>query len=141
MRVGVIAFCKMTVFAACMDYVDPSTLLVFLLVFLCAVWLLSPSSGPINWPPGPKPWPIIGNADLFWNNRQVYLMFTELAKTYGEIVHLRAGRKIHMVILTGNDIIREAFVDKGEVFSNRPTFPLTKYTSNNKGRPYCRLTT
>ena len=125
----------MAVSTAWIDCVDPSTLLVFILVFICGLWLLSRSSGPVNWPPGPKPWPIIGNADLFWNNKQVYLTFTELAKTYGEIVHLRVGRKRHMVILTGNDIIREAFVDKGEVFSNRPTLPLTKYTSNNKGRP------
>ena len=121
----------MTVFAACLDYVDSSTLWVCLLVSLCAVWLLKPSRGPVNWPPGPKPWPIVGNADLFWNNQQLYLTFTELAKTYGEIVHLRAGRNTHIVILTGNEIIREAFIDKGDVFSNRPTFPLMKI---HKGR-------
>ena len=124
----------MAVFAAWMDYIDSSTLLVFLLVFLCGVWLLSSSSRPVNWPPGPKPWPIIGNADLLFNNDQMYLTFTELAKTHGEIVHLRAGRSKHIVILTGNEIIREAFIDNGEVFSNRPTFPLMQYMQNNKGK-------
>ena len=121
----------MTVIAAWVNYGDISTLLIFLVVFLCGVWLLS---NPIKWPPGPKPWPIIGNADVFWNNEHLYLTLTDLAKTYGEIVHLRVGPQNHVVVLTGNDVIREAFVDNGEYFSNRPTFiPLVKYTSGGKG--------
>ena len=37
-------------------------------------------------------------------------------------------------MLTGHEVIREAFVDYGEYFSDRPTFmPLLKYTSKGKG--------
>ena len=124
---------KMAAFTAWVEYVDTSTVLIFLAMFLCALWLLSSSYGPTNWPPGPKGWPIIGNADLFWNNDQLYLSFEELAKKYGEMFHLRIGKR-HMVVLTGQEVIREAFVEKGEYFSNRPTFtPLVKYTHNGKG--------
>ena len=110
----------MAAFTAWVEYIDTSTVLIFLVVFLCALWLLSSSDGPTNWPPGPKTWPLIGNADLFWNNDQLYLNFVELAKKYGEIFHLRFGQR-HMVVLLGQEVIREAFVEKGEYFSNRPT--------------------
>ena len=126
----------MAAFTAWVEYIDTSTVLIFLVVFLCALWLLSSSDGPTNWPPGPKPWPLIGNADLFWNNDQLYLTFMELAKTYGDVVHLRVGSSGHMIMLSGHDVIREAFVDKGEYFSNRPNTshePLMKYTNKGKG--------
>ena len=124
---------KMAAFTAWVEYIDTSTVLIFLVMFLCALWLLSSSDGPTNWPPGPKAWPIIGNADLFWNNDQLYLSFEELVKKYGDIFHLRFGHR-HVVVLSGQEVIREAFVEKGEYFSNRPTFiPLLKYTHNGKG--------
>ena len=127
----------MAAFTAWVEYVDASTVLVFLVVFLCALWLLSSSDGPTNWPPGPKGWPIIGNADIFWNNDQVYISFVELAKRYGEIFHLRFGPSGHMVVLTGQEVIREAFVsvvEKGDYFSNRRTLiPLVTNTANGKG--------
>ncbi|KAI0241630.1 Cytochrome P450 2J2 [Lamellibrachia satsuma] len=124
----------MTVFAAWVDYVDTSTLLIFLVVFLCGLWLLSTAGGPTNWPPGPKPWPVIGNVAVFWNNQQLYMTLTELAKTYGEMLHLRVGLGIHVVVLSGHEVIREAFADKGVYFSNRPTYaPILKYTYNGKG--------
>ena len=62
----------------------------------------------------------------------MYLTMTELAKKYGEIAHLRFGLHGHIVVLTGHKIIREAFVDKGEYFANRPTF-YSEYTHKGKG--------
>ncbi|KAK2183887.1 hypothetical protein NP493_293g04044 [Ridgeia piscesae] len=116
------------------EIIDTSTLLLFLVVFLCGLWLLSPPGSPVNWPPGPKSWPLIGNADLFWNNDQMHLTFTELAKKYGEIVHLRIGPGGHMIVLTGQDVIREAIVNQGESFGNRPSFnTMVKYTSKGRG--------
>ena len=134
----------MAAFTAWVEYVDTSTVLIFLVVFLCALWLLSSSyDGPTNWPPGPKPWPLIGNADLFWNNDQIYLTFMKLANTYGDVVHLRVGSRGHLILLSGYEVIREAFVDKGEYFSNRPNTshePLMKYTHKGKGTSSCMST-
>ena len=131
----------MTALATWLEYVNvnTSTMLIFMFVFLCGLWLQTTPDGSAKWPPGPKTWPligiVIGNADIFWKNDQMYLTFAELAKTYGEILHLRVGPRRHMVVLTGQDVIREAFVDKGEYFAGRPTFsPLAKYTSNGKGK-------
>ena len=65
------------------------------------------------------------------------MTLTELAKTYGEMLHLRVGLGIHVVVLSGHDVIREAFADKGVYFSNRPTYaPILKYTCNGKGKIY-----
>ena len=126
---------KMAAFTAWVEYVDTSTVLIFLVVILFPLWLLSSSDGPTNWPPDPKPWPLIGNADMFWNNDELYLTFMKLAKTYDDVVHLRVGSSGHMIMLSGQDVIRGAFVDKGEYFSNRSNIshvPLMKYT--NKGK-------
>ena len=120
---------------AWIEFIDTSTLLVFLVVFLCGLWLLSPPGSPVNWPPGPKLWPLIGSADVLWNNDQINLTFAELAKKYCEIVHLRLGPRRHMIVLTGQDVIREAIVNKGESFGNRPTSnTIGKYTSNGRGK-------
>ena len=101
---------------AWIEIVDTSTLLLFLVVFLCGLWLLSPPGSPVHWPPGPKSWPLIGTADVFWNNDQIHLTFTELAKKYGEIVHLRFGPRGNMVVLTGQEVIRSKFKQMLRVF-------------------------
>ena len=120
---------------AWIEIIDTSTLLLFLVVFLCGLWLLSPPGSPVHWPPGPKSWPLIGTADVFWNNDQMHLTFTELAKKYGQIVHMRIGQGGHVILLTGQDEIREAFVNKGESFGNRVSFhPIIKYRSKGIGK-------
>ena len=124
----------MAAFTAWVEYVDTSTVLIFLVVFLCALWLWGSSDGPTNWPPGPKGWPLIGNADIFWNNDQLYLSVVELAKKYGEIFHLRFGPRGHMVVLTGQEVIREAFVENGEYFSNRRNLMSRVHTNTANGK-------
>ena len=136
---GITVSHTMTALATWLEYGNTSTMLIFMFVFLCGLWLQTTPDGSANWPPGPKTWPligiIIGNANVFWKNDQMYLTFTDLARTYGEILHLRVGPRRHLVVLTGQEVIREAFVDKGEYFAGRPTFnPLAKYTSNGKGK-------
>ena len=106
----------MAAFTAWVEYIDTSTVLIFLVVILCALRLLSSSDGPTNWPPGPKPWPLIGNADMFWDNDQLYLTFMKLAKTYGDVVHLRVGSSGHMIMLSGHDVIRGLLSTKGSTF-------------------------
>jgi len=114
-------------------YFNVPTLLAFIVVCLGAVYLLCRDR--TRWPPGPRPLPFIGNGLLLTDNKYMYKTFTELAAKYGEIFHLKIGPSWHSVVLNGHDIIREAFVDKGEYFSNRPNFmKIFKYFGDGKGR-------
>jgi len=117
---------------AWVDCVDTSTLLVVLSVVLCGLWLLSLVGSAANLPPGPKSRLLIGNAGQFLKKQNHYEMLTELAKKYGEIVYLRFGPFRHMIVLTGHKVIREAYVDNGDVFSGRPSY-LAKYLHQHKG--------
>ncbi|XP_013412458.1 cytochrome P450 2B4 [Lingula anatina] len=97
---------------------DISTLLVFVIVFCLGIWLLRSYTEPrVNWPPGPRPLPIIGNLNKLGKPRQVddlYLLFDQ----YGDIVHLKLGQ-VHAVALGTYDVIFEALVTKSHAFSDR----------------------
>ena len=121
------------VLGSLVGYFNIPTLLALISVFLGAVYLLCRDR--TRWPPGPRPLPFIGNALRLTNNRHMYKTFTELAAKYGEIFHMKMGPSYHWVVLNGHDIIREAFVDKGEYFNNRPNFmKIVKYFGDGKGR-------
>ncbi|KAJ8407577.1 hypothetical protein AAFF_G00274340 [Aldrovandia affinis] len=106
-----------------------------------------------NVPPGPKPWPLVGNCGQFivprfvlkWlaNRRekheqarpisaspQVFLM--ELSKHYGNIYSLFIGNQL-IVILTGYEVVRDALSNRADVFSDRPDVPLVTIMTKRKG--------
>ncbi|XP_030643825.1 cytochrome P450 2U1 [Chanos chanos] len=106
-----------------------------------------------NCPPGPKPWPIVGNFGAFLvpsfisrrfgrdreeiNKKtanpllpQVGLM--ELSKVYGNIYSLYIGTQL-TVILTGYDVVRDALSNHPEVFSDRPEVPIITIMTKRKG--------
>uniref|UniRef100_A0A8C1IJE6 Cytochrome P450 2U1 n=1 Tax=Cyprinus carpio TaxID=7962 RepID=A0A8C1IJE6_CYPCA len=102
-----------------------------------------------NIPPGPKPWPIVGNFGVFLvpsfilrrlaKNRkmisnplspQAGLM--EMSKLYGNIFSIFVGPQL-MVVLTGYDTVRDAMVNHPEVFSDRPHIPVVTIITKRKG--------
>ncbi|CAH1225024.1 CYP1A1 [Branchiostoma lanceolatum] len=92
------------------------TILLGLLTLVLTTWLL----GYIRrWrmPPGPFPWPIIGNIPLFGG--KTYLTFIDLAKTYGDVFSLKLGMT-DVVVLNSLDAVKEAFVKKSADFGGRP---------------------
>ncbi|KZT66837.1 cytochrome P450 [Daedalea quercina L-15889] len=73
----------------------------------------------LHLPPGPKGWPIIGNA-LQLPKTQGWVTYAELAKKYGDIMHLSALGS-PMIILTSGQAISDLLEKKGHLYSDRPT--------------------
>ena len=77
--------------------------------------LSSPFKSPLV-PPGPYPWPIIGNILQLGNKPHVTL--TQLAKNYGPLISLRLGTKL-MVVGSSPDIAKEILKTHDRVLSGR----------------------
>ncbi|KAK6935329.1 Cytochrome P450, partial [Dillenia turbinata] len=67
----------------------PILLLVFLLFLTFKFLITSFSSRTLSLPPGPKPWPILGN--ILQMGKMPHLTITELSKIYGPLITLRLG--------------------------------------------------
>ncbi|NP_001090686.1 uncharacterized protein LOC100036663 [Xenopus tropicalis] len=75
-----------------------------------------------NFPPGPKPLPIIGNIHNI-NLKRPYLTYLELWKKYGPIFSVQIGSQ-KMVVLCGYETVKDALVNYAEEFSERPVIPI-----------------
>ena len=82
-------------------------------------------------PPGPWGLPFVGYLPFFGAEPPV--TFTEMRKTYGDVISLRMGSWLAIVI-SGRDAIREALVTKGDDFSGRPAFTTARLL--NEGRNF-----
>ncbi|XP_028752120.1 flavonoid 3'-monooxygenase [Neltuma alba] len=79
-----------------------------------------------NLPPGPKPWPIIGNLNLI--GPVPHRSFYKLCKKYGPIVHLKFGFK-DVVVVSSADVAKAFLKTHGNTFSSRPKITAGKYTA------------
>ncbi|KAM6084791.1 cytochrome P450 2K4-like [Theristicus caerulescens] len=84
-----------------------------------------------NFPPGPRPLPIIGNLHII-DVKRPYRTMLELSKKYGPVFSIQMGlRKI--VVLSGYDTVKEALVNQADAFAGRPKIPLVEDTGKGKG--------
>ncbi|UQC90651.1 cytochrome P450 [Colletotrichum lupini] len=89
---------------------------VVLLYFLTQ-WVLQ-TRRPPNFPPGPPPIPILGNA-LQLPPKKAFFKFQEWSKTYGDIFGIKIGTE-NYVILSSAEHIRELYEKRGAIYSDRP---------------------
>uniref|UniRef100_A0A667X229 Cytochrome P450 1A n=2 Tax=Myripristis murdjan TaxID=586833 RepID=A0A667X229_9TELE len=68
-------------------------------------------------PPGPAPWPLVGN--LLQMGDQIHLSLTSLRLQYGDVFKIHLG-SLTVVVLSGYTTIRQALVRQGEAFAGRP---------------------
>ncbi|KAE8605396.1 hypothetical protein XENTR_v10015105, partial [Xenopus tropicalis] len=84
-----------------------------------------------NFPPGPKPLPLIGNLHIM-NMRKPHLTFMELAKTYGSVFSVQLGLR-KTVVLCGADTVRDALINHAEEFSERARIPVFEDITKGHG--------
>lgn len=113
-----------------LDGINPATtraLLVACVTLLFSLhlsrWLRQRS---VSFPPGPFPWPVIGNAAQMGNKPHLYL--ARMAKKYGAVFKIKLGSQA-VVVLNG-DSIKQALVKQGSDFAGRPDFTSFKFISN-----------
>ncbi|XP_077353473.1 cytochrome P450 2K1-like [Festucalex cinctus] len=82
-------------------------------------------------PPGPRPWPLLGNLlqlDLNWLDRGL----CELAKCYGSVFTVYMGNK-KVVVLAGYKAVKEALVGHAVEFGERYINPIFHDNSQGHG--------
>ncbi|XP_063287219.1 cytochrome P450 2C23-like [Pelobates fuscus] len=105
------------------------------LLLVCAVTFLilifTRSRKPSNLPPGPTPLPLIGNV-LQLNFKDFVKYFVKIGTKYGPVSMVYLGPR-PVVILNGHDVVREAFLDNGEIYSDRGRLAFAEMLFNGYG--------
>ncbi|XP_058495689.1 cytochrome P450 2U1 [Solea solea] len=101
-----------------------------------------------NIPPGPRPWPVVGNfggflVPSFLQRRfrrhrgraevdNAVVALTEHANVYGNVFSLFAGTQL-IVVLNGYEVVKDALSNRPEDFSDRPDIPAVTIMTKRKG--------
>ncbi|KFV57101.1 Cytochrome P450 2K1, partial [Gavia stellata] len=97
-------------------------LFILILLLILKIQHVWKSHAKGNFPPGPRPLPIIGNLHIM-DLKRPYLTMLELSKTYGPVFSIQMGLR-KMVVLSGYDTVKEALVNQADAFSGRPKIPV-----------------
>ncbi|KAH0693408.1 hypothetical protein KY285_020505 [Solanum tuberosum] len=101
---------------------------VVLAIITCLVLLKLFHDDKQNLPPGPKPWPIIGNLHLVGSVPHKSLH--KLAITYGDLMLLKFGTR-NVLIVSSPEMTREFLKTNDANWASRPQLAAGKYTAYN----------
>lgn len=119
---------------------------VFILTHLLRCYLTRRCSA--NIPPGPRPWPVVGNFGGFFvplavrrklglqaensSGRNAAHFLWEQTRLYGNVFSLFVGSQL-VVVLNGYEAVRDALSNHPDVFSDRPDIPTISIMTKRKG--------
>ncbi|XP_075057369.1 cytochrome P450 2K4-like [Mixophyes fleayi] len=92
------------------------------ILFLAYVFTNQKQHNYKNFPPGPKPLPIIGNLHMV-DMAKPHKTLIEMSQKYGSVFSVQLGMT-KMVILCGYDTIKDALVNHADEFTDRPHIPV-----------------
>ncbi|XP_063298138.1 cytochrome P450 2C31-like isoform X2 [Pelobates fuscus] len=118
-----------------MPAIDPVSvlLLVAVVLFLLKFYYGRQGNGDKNFPPGPKPLPLIGNIHhLILKKQKPHKTFQEMAEKYGSIFTIHLGFE-KIVILCGYETVKDALINHADEFSERPYLPLMEALAKGNG--------
>ncbi|XP_059433414.1 trimethyltridecatetraene synthase-like [Corylus avellana] len=102
--------------------------IVLAMASLAALVLFPFRSHKLNLPPGPKPWPIIGNLNLI--GPLPHQSLHKLSQKYGPIMQLKFGS--FPVVVASSPAMAKLFLKTYDhIFASRPKTAAGKYTSYN----------
>ncbi|KAM3930505.1 cytochrome P450 2C14-like [Leptodactylus fuscus] len=104
---------------------------VVVVLFLANAFMKQRQGNYKNFPPGPKPLPIIGNF-LDIDMSKPHKTFKELSKTYGPVLGVQLGMT-KTIVLCGYEVIKDALINQADVFSDRPVVPVLEKMFKNYG--------
>uniref|UniRef100_A0A8C5WLH5 Cytochrome P450 n=1 Tax=Leptobrachium leishanense TaxID=445787 RepID=A0A8C5WLH5_9ANUR len=107
-----------------------STILLGFLVIL-GLYILTTWRKKHNLPPGPTPWPIIGNLHQI-DKLAPYNTLTQLGEKYGCVYTIYFGWK-PVVVLYGYDTLKDALLGQADDFSGRAIVPVFERIAKRKG--------
>uniref|UniRef100_A0A8D0HMY1 Cytochrome P450 family 2 subfamily AC member 70 n=1 Tax=Sphenodon punctatus TaxID=8508 RepID=A0A8D0HMY1_SPHPU len=116
-----------------MDWTNPIFIVPMLVLTLVFLWKCSHfwNSSFRDYPPGPKPLPIIGNLHIF-DVKRPYRTMLELSRKYGAVFSIQMGLQ-KMVVLAGYETVKEALVNQADAFAERARVPLFEEFSKGYG--------
>ncbi|KAM5152298.1 cytochrome P450 2K1-like [Mantella aurantiaca] len=100
-------------------------------IVLFLYWIDGSKKSKGKMPPGPKPFPIIGNLNLV-DLKKPHESLMELFEKYGEIFTIHFGPK-KIVVISGHSAMKEALVNQADDFGERAEAPLFKVLTKDKG--------
>ncbi|XP_063296411.1 cytochrome P450 1B1-like [Pelobates fuscus] len=107
----------------------------FLICLEACMWVRS--HGQKNTPPGPFPWPLMGN--VMQLGQMPHLTFCKMAQKYGNVFQIRLGRH-DIIVLNGESTIKQALIKYGAEFAGRPNFTSFQVVSGGKSMAFGRYT-
>ncbi|GJN36103.1 hypothetical protein PR202_gb24939 [Eleusine coracana subsp. coracana] len=101
-------------------------LIIVLATALFLKTILSRGRRAYNLPPGPKPWPIIGNLNLIGSlpHRSIHA----LSKKYGPLMQLQFG-SVPVVVGSSEEMAKFFLKTHDAAFADRPRFAVGKYSA------------
>lgn len=100
----------------------PIAFATLLLLLVALLWWTKFSSNVVSLPrpPGPIGWPLVGNLfQVVFQNRPFMHVVRDLRIEYGPIFSLKMGQRT-LIIVTTDDLIHEALIQRGPLFASRP---------------------
>lgn len=90
-------------------------------LYLVRWFLINRNKKHYNLPPGPTPYPIVGNLPNFIQTKKFFDRIMEFKKNYGGIFEIYIGSN-RMVFISDLDIVKEGLITKGDSTRGRPQF-------------------